>query len=162
MSFGSPKGTLSLNPMRYHGVSIENTCYHQPPLIVTQSIGIYDHFRVSPKGQCLFLILVQVQYPHKVESPCSIVAWWIMTIDSLVSWFTVGPVQCASHSLVHLPWENHLNNQDKSSLQLRVVHYSLYWIAQIHEPIMENLYTYKEPMTCIFYVTPNAPKSYTM
>ena len=61
-----------------------------------------------------------------------------------------------------LLWETHFNNQDKSYLQLRVVHYSLYWIAQIHEPIMENLSTYKEPMTCIFYVTPNAPKSCTM
>ena len=29
MSFGSSKGTHCLNPMRYHGVSIENTyCYH--------------------------------------------------------------------------------------------------------------------------------------
>ena len=43
-----------------------------------------------------------------------------------------------------------------------VVHYNLKWIAQIHELTMDNLFTYKEPMTCIFYATPNAPKSYTM
>ena len=75
MSFGSPKGTHYLNPMRYHGASIENTYFHQPPLIVTQSIRIYDHFRVLPISQSLLLILTQTQYPLKVKSPCSIVAW---------------------------------------------------------------------------------------
>ena len=48
MSFGSPKGTHYLNPTKYHDVSIENTYCYQPPSIVTQSRGIYDHFRVSP------------------------------------------------------------------------------------------------------------------
>ena len=57
MSFGSPNGTHCLKPMIYHGVSIENTCSHQPLSIVTQSIGIYDHFRVSLIGQNLLLIL---------------------------------------------------------------------------------------------------------
>ena len=28
MTFGSPNKTYCLNPMRYHGVSIENTCYY--------------------------------------------------------------------------------------------------------------------------------------
>ena len=46
--FGSPKGTHYLNPMRYHGVFIENTYCHQLPSIVTQSIKIYDHFKISP------------------------------------------------------------------------------------------------------------------
>ena len=41
-----------------------------------------------------------------------------MTIDNLVSWFTVGPVQCASHILIHSPWETHLDDQDKPSLKL--------------------------------------------
>ena len=41
-----------------------------------------------------------------------------MTIDSLVSWLTVGPIQCASHILVHSPQETHPDSQDKSSLQL--------------------------------------------
>ena len=50
MTFGSPKGTLYLNTMRYHGASIKDTYCHQPPSTVTQSIGIYDHFRVSPIG----------------------------------------------------------------------------------------------------------------
>ena len=36
--------------------------------------------------------------------------------------------------------------------------YIFYWIAQIHEPIVDNLPTYKELMTCIFRKTPNAPK----
>ena len=45
---------------------------------------------------------------------------------------------------------------------LEVVHYNLYWIAQIHAPIENNLSTYKEPMTCILCATPNAPKSCTM
>ena len=118
MSFGSPKGTHCLNLMKYHSAYIENTCCHQPPSIVTQSIRIYDHFRVSPQGQSLLLILVQAQYPLKVKSPCSIVAWWIMTIDSLVSWFTIGLVQCASHTLVHSPWKIHPDGPDKPSLQL--------------------------------------------
>ena len=129
MSFGSPKRTHCLNPMRYHGASIENTCCHQPSLTMTQSIGIYDHFRVSPIGQNFLLILAQTQYPFKIESTCSIVAWWIMTIDSLVSWFIVGLVQCVSHTPVHSPWETHSDDQDKSSLQLGGGAYSLYWIA---------------------------------
>ena len=41
-----------------------------------------------------------------------------MTIINFVSWFTVGPVQCAWHTLVRSPWETHSNGQDKPSLQL--------------------------------------------
>ena len=74
MTFGSPNETQYLNPMSCYGVSIENTCCHQPPSIVIQSIGLYNHFRVSPIGQSLLLILAQAQYPLKVESPHSIVA----------------------------------------------------------------------------------------
>ena len=118
MSFGSSKGTHYLNPMRYHCVSIENTYCHQPPPTVTQSIGTSDHFKVLPISQSLLLILTQTQYPLKAESLCSIVAWWIMTIDSLASWFIVSSVQCVSHILVCSPWETHIDDQDKSSLQL--------------------------------------------
>ena len=75
MSFGSPKGIHYLNPMRYHGTSIEITYCHQPLSIMTQSIGIYNYFRISPISQSLLLILAQTQYPIKVESPCNIVAW---------------------------------------------------------------------------------------
>ena len=35
MSLRSPKGTHCLNLMRYHGVYIGNTYYHQPSSIVT-------------------------------------------------------------------------------------------------------------------------------
>ena len=73
MSFGSPKETLSQS-MRYYDVFIENAYCHQPPLIVTQSIGIYEYFRISPISQNLLLILASTRYPLKVESPCSIVA----------------------------------------------------------------------------------------
>ena len=110
--------TLSQS-MRHHGASIENTYWHQPPSIVIQSLGIYDYFMVSPIGQSLLLTLAQTQYPLKVKSLCSIVAWWIMTIDNLVSWSTICPIQFVSHALVHLSWENHPNIQDKPSLQLR-------------------------------------------
>ena len=55
-----------LNLMRYHGTSIENTYCCQPSSRVTQSIGTYDHFRVSPIGQSLLLILALAQYPLKV------------------------------------------------------------------------------------------------
>ena len=118
MSFRSPKGRHYLNPMRYHDASIGNTCCHQPSLIVTQFIGIYDYFIVSLIGWSLLLILVHAQYLFKVKSPWSIVAWCIMTIDSLASWFIVCHVQCASHTLVHSPWEIHPNGQDKPSPQL--------------------------------------------
>ena len=74
MSFGSPKETHCLNPLIYHGVTIVNTYCHQPPSIVTQSIRIYDHFRVSLIGQSLLLISAQAQYLLKVESPFCIVA----------------------------------------------------------------------------------------
>ena len=70
-----PRGIYCFNPMRYHGASVENAYCHQPPSTMTQSIGIYDHFRVSPIGQSLLLILAQAQYPLKVESPCNLVAW---------------------------------------------------------------------------------------
>ena len=66
--FLSPKGTHCLNHMRYHVAFIENTCYHYPPSIVTQSIEIYDHFKVSHIGQSLILIFAHAQYPFKVES----------------------------------------------------------------------------------------------
>ena len=49
-SLGSPKGTLCLNPMKYHGVSIENTYCYWLPSIVTQSI-IYNQLTISPIGQ---------------------------------------------------------------------------------------------------------------
>ena len=111
MSFGLPKKTHCLNPIRYHGAYFENVCCHQSPS-TTQSIEIYDHSKISSISQSLLLILTQVKYPLNVESPCSIVAWWIMTIDSLASWFTIGPIWCASHTLVHSPWEN-----DSSPLQ---------------------------------------------
>ena len=42
------------------------------------------------------------------------------------------------------------------------MHYNLKWIAQIHEPTIDNSSLYKEPMTWVFYVIPNAPKSCTM
>ena len=57
-SFRSPQGKHCLNPMRYHGASSENTYCYQPLPIVTQSIGIYDHLRISPIGQSLLLTLV--------------------------------------------------------------------------------------------------------
>ena len=123
MSFGSPKWTHCLNlwDIRVPLLRIPiATSLHQqwPPSTVTLSIGIYDHFRVSPIGQSFLLALAWTRYPLKVEIPCSIVAWWIMTIDSLMSWFTIGLVQCTSHALVHSPWENHPDSQDKLSLQL--------------------------------------------
>ena len=46
-----------LNPMRYHDVSIENTRYPQPSTTMTQSIRIYDNFKVLPIGQSLLSIL---------------------------------------------------------------------------------------------------------
>ena len=73
--FRLSKGTHYLKLMRYHCVSIENTCCHKPSSIVTQSINIYDHFKVLPIGQSLLLILTHAQYALKVESPCSIVTW---------------------------------------------------------------------------------------
>ena len=42
------------------------------------------------------------------------------------------------------------------------MHYKLYWIAQIHELDVDNLSTYNEPMTCIFYTTLNTHKSCTI
>ena len=54
----SPNETHYLNHMKYHDVSIENTCCRQPPSIVTKSLRIYDHFKVSPIDQNLILILV--------------------------------------------------------------------------------------------------------
>ena len=53
----STNGTHYLNPMRYQSVSIENTYSHQPSSTMTQSIRIYDHFRVLPIGQSLLMIL---------------------------------------------------------------------------------------------------------
>ena len=152
MSFGLSKKTHYLNLIRYYSVSIENTYCYQLPSIMTQSIGnIWSTYDLSRRSKSL-LTLVQTQYSFKVKSPYSIVVWWIMTNDSLASWFIVGSIQCASHTLVHSPWPRHV----------QWTNYSLYWITQIHEPTADNLSTCKESMTCIFYATPNAPKSCTM
>ena len=63
MSFKSPNETHCLSLIKYLGTSIENTCCHQPPSTVTQSIGIYDYLRVSLIGQNLLLTLAHAQYP---------------------------------------------------------------------------------------------------
>ena len=84
-----------------------------------------------------------------------------MTIDNLASSFTVGPVQCASHTLVHSPWEAYPNGQDKPSLKLGGG--ALQSLLDCPNPWTNygQLSTYKEPMTCIFCEIPNAPKSFT-
>ena len=43
-----------------------------------------------------------------------------------------------------------------------VVHYSLKWIAQAYELVVNKSFTYKEPIIWIFHATPNSPKSCTM
>ena len=58
----------------------------------------------SYPSQSLLLILQHAQYPLNVESLYSIVAWWIMTIDSLASWFTIGSILCIPYTLVKSPW----------------------------------------------------------
>ena len=45
---------------------------------MTESVRMYDHFRVSLTYQSFLLILTQIQYPVKVESLCSMVVWWII------------------------------------------------------------------------------------
>ena len=106
------------------------------------------------------MILAQAQYPLKVESPCSIIAWWIMTINSLESWFTISHVQCASHTLVHSPLETYLDGQDKLSFQLGALQSLLDYPSPWTE--MDNLSTYKESMTCIFGGIPNAHVMYNV
>ena len=113
------KGIHCLNLMRYHDAFIENTCCHQPPSLVTQSIGIYDHFGVS--------------LTHRLKPPLDFGAnsisskgWESMQYGSLVNndnwWFYImnhnRSYPIASHTLMHSPSENHPNGQDKSSLQL--------------------------------------------
>ena len=72
MSFESSKGTLYLNLMRNHVAFIKNTCCHQPPLIVTRFVEIYDYIRVSLIGRIFLLISAQAKYYLKVESLCNI------------------------------------------------------------------------------------------
>ena len=85
-----------------------------------------------------------------------------MKIDYLVSWFTIGPVQYASYTLMESPWETHPDGQDKSSLQVEGGALQPLLDCPNHELTMDNLSTYKEPMTCIFYAILNASKSCTM
>ena len=85
MSFGLSKETHYLNLIRYYSVSIENTYCYQFPSIMTQSIGnIWSAYDLSRRPKSL-LTLVQTQYSFKVKSPYSIVVWWIMVINSLMS-----------------------------------------------------------------------------
>ena len=102
--------TLSQS-MRDHFVSIENTCYHQLLSTMTQSIGIYDHFRVSPIGYNLLLTLAQVQYSLKVKSPCSIV----LCHDSLQVMSNVHHIQqCTYHGkVISMAKRIHLSNQEE-------------------------------------------------
>ena len=48
-----------------------------------------------------------------------------MTIDNIMSWFTVGPIQYASHVLVHSQLENILTAKISYPYNYEVVHYSL-------------------------------------
>ena len=75
MYFVLPMEIHCLNLMRYHGVFIKNTFCHLSSSIMTQSMDIYGHFKVSPMDQSLLLILVQAQLPLKIESTCNIIAW---------------------------------------------------------------------------------------
>ena len=66
-SLKSPKGTHYLNPMRYHGASIDNTYCYQLSSIVTQSTGnIWLAYDFTHRSKSL-LTWVQVQYSLKVE-----------------------------------------------------------------------------------------------
>ena len=49
---------------------------------MTKSVRMYDHFKVSLTYQSFLLSLTQIQYPLKVESPCSMVVWWIIITSS--------------------------------------------------------------------------------
>ena len=75
-SLGSHKGTHYLNPKRYHGVSIENTCCYLLPSIMTQSIGnIWSIYDLTRRSKSL-LISAQTQYSLKVERQHNEAAWW--------------------------------------------------------------------------------------
>ena len=163
-SFESPKRTHYLNPMRHHGASIENNYCHQPPPIVTQFIGIYSHFRISPISQSLLLILAQTQYPLEVESShvqySSIVNHDYPIVNVTIHHRSCPMCnhthQCTHHGKIILITKiSHPSNQ-------KVVYYNLYQIVQNYESIVNHLSPQKEPMTWIFLATLNAPKSCTM
>ena len=66
-SLRSLKGTLSFNPMRYSGVSIENTYCYWLPSTMTQSIeNIWSVYDIARRSK-LLLTLAQTQYSLKVE-----------------------------------------------------------------------------------------------
>ena len=82
-----------------------------------------------------------------------------MRIDSLTSLFTIGHIQCVSHTLMHSSWETHLDGQNKLSLQLGGSALQSLLDCPNHELTVGNLSTYKEPITSILCATLNAPKS---
>ena len=98
LTYSNSKEHMLNSTQRTATISIENTYYCEPSSIVIQSLGIYDHFRISHIGQNFLLILAQIQYPLKIESPCGIVAWWIMTINSLTSKFTIFYRECITYA----------------------------------------------------------------
>ena len=52
---------------------------------------------------------------------------------------------------MHSPWKLILIAKTSHPSNEEVVHYNLYWIAQIHELIVDNLNTFKEPIRKHFY-----------
>ena len=152
--------THFLNTMRYHDAYINNI-FLPPTSINSEPINknIYYHFRVSLIDQNLMLILTHTQYSLRVKNLYNIVAWQIMKIDSLMTQvlFNVHHIhQCIYHEkTISMTKTSH-------HLKQKVMQYSLRWITHIHEPIVDYLSFCKEPMTWIFCVTPNAPKSYIM
>ena len=76
MSLGSPKETICLNPIRYHGVAIENNHCYWFLSTVTKSIrNIWSTYDLVRKSKSL-LTLAHAQYSLKVERQHNEAAWW--------------------------------------------------------------------------------------
>ena len=80
---GSFKGTLYLNPIKYHCIFIENTYCYYLPLTVTQSIrNIWSTYDLTHRSKSL-LILAQTQFSLKVDEQYNEITWW--NYDNLIT-----------------------------------------------------------------------------
>ena len=113
------------------------------------TLGSHPQVKVSYCFQNRFNIFSMLRV-HVVQQLGESSQLIVLSYDSLQVLSNVHHIhQCTHHEkLIPTTKASYPSNQ-------KVVHYDFYLIAQIHESIVNNLSTYKEPMTCIFQVIYN-------
>ena len=134
-------------------ISINSDSIHKKYMITLEfcpSVKVTANFCTSP---IFFQGWKTIQYKSLVKS-------WLS--NSLMSWLIVGHVQCVTTHTSALIMETLSQWPGSVIPPIRRLHYSLKWIVEVHDLVMNKSSICKEPITWIFYTTSNAPRSCTM